>query len=285
MNQLKISTILTIIVLFCLSSIPISAGEQLKKHDPSLAISVDSAIRQHRKNSIFLVDVRNRKAFETLKIPGSLNIPLYAVKTRPFLKSQPIVLVNAGFAGSLLEQECRQLNQKGFKASFLTGGLNAWSHRGGPLEGDLFAVQTLAAVSPRIYHQEKDFKNTIVIEVSGVRGSSSKQLIPAAIHLPQVGASANQPMHNLSLSDLRASVRENRKNPTSAILITNQDGKGYEHLEKTIAKADLGPVFYLTGGLNGYSRFLDHLALSRKPQAKRVKTINECSPCGPKEKE
>ena len=243
---------------------------------------MDSAIRQHRKNRIFLVDVRSRKAFETLKIPGSLNIPRYAVKTRPFLKSRPIVLVNEGFAGSLLEQECRKLNQKGFKAYILNGGLNAWSYKNGPLEGDLFSIKTFSTVSSRIFHQEKDFKNTIVIDVSEVQSSTSKQLIPGAIHLPAIGASAKQPMKNLPLSDLSASVKGIKKNPTSAILITNQDGQGYEHIEKIIAKTDVGPVFYLEGGLDGYSRFLNYLALSRQPKNARVKTINECSTCGEK---
>ena len=264
MNRLKISTIIAAIVLFCLGSSPITAGKPPDKRDPSPSVSADSALRQHRQNRVFLIDVRNRDAFEALKIPGSLNIPLYAVKTRPFLKSRPMVLVNEGFAASLLERECRQLNQKGFKAAILAGGLNAWRYRNGPLEGDLLQLKTFSTVSSRTYHQEKDFSNSIVIEVSEVRGSNSKQLIPAAIHLPQVGASANQPMHNRSLSDLRASVRENRKNPNSAILITNQDGKGYERIEKAIAKANLGSVFYLAGGLDGYRRFLDHLALSRK---------------------
>ena len=283
MNQrIKISTIITIIVLFCLGSATLSAGEQLKKHDPSLAISVDSAIRQHRKNRIFLVDVRSRKAFETLKIPGSLNIPRYAVKTRPFLKSQPIVLVNEGFAGSLLEQECRKLNQKGFKAYILNGGLNAWSYKNGPLEGDLFSIKTFSTVSSRIFHQEKDFKNTIVIDVSEVQSRTSKQLMPGAIHLPVIGASAKQQIKNISLSDLRASVRDIKKTPGAALLITNQDGQGYEHLEKIIAKAGAGPMFYLEGGLDGYRRFLKHLALSRQPKKARVKTINECTTCGDK---
>jgi hypothetical protein len=87
---------------------------------------------------------------------------------------------------------------------------------------------------------------------------------------------------NLSLGDLSASLKGIKKNPNSALLITNQDGKEYEHIEKIIAKVDVGPVFYLEGGLNGYSRFLKHLALSRQPKNTRVKTINECSTCGKK---
>ena len=38
-----------------------------------------------------LVDVRSTDDFQRLHIPGSLNIPLYAVKTKIFLKSFPMV--------------------------------------------------------------------------------------------------------------------------------------------------------------------------------------------------
>lgn len=280
MNQVKISTIIAIIILLCLSTATALAERHLKQHDPSLDISVDSAIRKHRHGRIFLVDIRSRNAFEALKIPGSLNLPLHAVKTRPFLKTRPVVLVNEGFTRAQLERECRQLNHQGFKASILAGGLNAWKYRKGPLEGDLLQTHTFSTVSAQDYHQERDFYSGIVIDVSEVRSSLSKQLIPDRIHSQQVGASAKQPKHNPSLSDLRASVREYRKNPNGAILITNQDGKGYEHIEKVIAKANLGPVFYLEGGTDGYSRFLEYLALSRQPQKTRVKTINQCNTCG-----
>ncbi len=246
---------------------------------------MDADIRKHRKSRIFLVDVRSRKAYETLKIPGSLNIPRYAVKTRPFLKSRPIVLVNEGFAFSLLEQECRKLNQKGFKAYILDGGLNAWSYKNGPLEGDLFSIKTFSTVSSRIFHQEKDFKNTIVIDISEVQSSTSLQLFPGAIHLPAIGASAKQPMKNLPLSDMSASVRDIMKTSNSATLITNQDGKGYDDIQQEFEKKGIAPVFYLQGGMDAYEAFLNRLALSRQLKDARMKTIRQCAPCGQKEKE
>jgi rhodanese-related sulfurtransferase len=248
-----------------------------------LAMSVDNVLYKLKQNqNLMLVDVRRPEQFERLRITGSINIPLYAIKTKSFLKSFPIIVVNEGFAKSQLDHECRRLNQKGFQAFILAGGLNSWSYRDGPLEGDLFDKKTFSRVSSQTYHQEKDYKNTIVIDVSEMQTNTSKQLIPKAIHLPAIGAAVKRPVKNLSLGDLSASLKGIKKNPNSALLITNQDGQGYEHIEKIIAKANVGPVFYLEGGLDGYHRFLNHLALSRQPKNTRIKTINECSTCGKK---
>ena len=69
-----------------------------KQHESSFAISPDAVLyKLKQKQKITLIDVRNPEDFARLHIPGSLNIPLYAVKTKVFLKSFPIVLINAGF--------------------------------------------------------------------------------------------------------------------------------------------------------------------------------------------
>ncbi len=85
-------------------------ARKLKKHDPSLAISVEAVRYKLKRNQkLTLVDVRSRQDFERLHIPGSINIPLYAVKTKTYLKSAPVVLVNEGFRYVELENECRRL--------------------------------------------------------------------------------------------------------------------------------------------------------------------------------
>jgi hypothetical protein len=92
----KIAVIVLILTGFC--SI-ISAAEstspskipdeliarKIKKHDSSLAISVDAVFYKIKRNQAFtLVDVRRQQDFDRLHIPGSINIPLYAVKTKTY---------------------------------------------------------------------------------------------------------------------------------------------------------------------------------------------------------
>jgi 3-mercaptopyruvate sulfurtransferase SseA len=60
-------------------------ARKLKKHDPSLAISVEAVLYKLKRNQkLTLVDVRSWQNFERLHIPGSINIPLYAVKTKTY---------------------------------------------------------------------------------------------------------------------------------------------------------------------------------------------------------
>ena len=244
------------------------------------SVSVETVLRKYRNDWIFLVDVRPENAYEALKISGSLNIPLHAVKTKPFLKAKPIVLVNDGYADLLLEKECRRLKDKGFTAAFLKGGLNAWQYKKGPLEGDLLSARAFSSVSAQAYHQEKETKNTIVIDISTDQGDPTRALMPDAVHLPAIGLLAKQPIKTVSVGELTTAVSNLKTMPNDALLITSRDGKGYASVKKIMEAADLGPVFYLEGGLQAYRRFLDHLTLSRQPMEQRIKTINECEPCG-----
>ena len=71
---------------------------KLKKCQAAFAISVESVLQKSKeKQEIILVDGRKSDAFEKFRIPGSINIPLYAVKTKAFLRTKLLVLVNEGY--------------------------------------------------------------------------------------------------------------------------------------------------------------------------------------------
>ena len=84
---------------YSISEIPRSVfNRKPKQHDAAYAISPDAVLyKLKQKQKITLIDVRNPEDFARLHIPGSLNIPLYAVKTKVFFKSFPVVLINEGF--------------------------------------------------------------------------------------------------------------------------------------------------------------------------------------------
>ena len=86
-----------------------------KRRNPAFAISAESVLQKLRENQdIILIDVRKRVEFEKFRIPGSINIPLFAIKTKAFLKSKSLVIVNEGYNYSELEQECEHLREAGF---------------------------------------------------------------------------------------------------------------------------------------------------------------------------
>jgi len=67
---------------------------KLKQYDACLAISPHTVqYNLEQKQKITLIDVRNPKDFARLHVPGSINIPLHAVKTKFVLKSFLIVFL------------------------------------------------------------------------------------------------------------------------------------------------------------------------------------------------
>ena len=244
-----------------------------KQYESSFAISPDAVFyRLKQKQKITLVDVRNPEDFARLHIPGSLNIPLYAVKAKVFLKSFPIVLVNAGFHYTPLEAECRKLKDMGFKVLILDGGLPAWKRKGSPLLGDLFALAEMQAVSPQVFFRGKDGENTLVIDISPVQSELSRQLMPYSRHLP-VSADPGEWARKLNR------VIANHKNqPFLSVVVFNETGDRYDRANKILAGLEVN-TFYLQGGVAGYKRYLENLLLSWLPRDSRIKTNRKCRTC------
>jgi rhodanese-related sulfurtransferase len=222
------------------------------------------------------VDVRSRQDFERLHIPGSINIPLYAVKTKTYLRSAPVVIVNEGLRYAELENECRRLAERGFKVSILDGGLPAWKRKVGQLVGDLFALEDMKTVSPQVFFRAKDYENRLVLDISSQRSEASRLLIPYAKHLPVIDDPDG------SMSGLRKLITKNK--PFHSIIIFNETGEQYEKAEKMMNRIGI-ETYNLQGGIAGYQNYLEGLMLSWKPRDSRLKTVGNCRPCGEKIKD
>jgi rhodanese-related sulfurtransferase len=257
-----------------ISTIPeVLISHNLKQHDAAFAITPDAVLyKLKQKQKITLIDVRNQEDFERLHIPGSLNIPLHAVKTKVFLRSFSVVLINAGFHYSALQSECRRLVDLGFKAFILGGGLPAWKRKGGRLVGDLFALEEMQVVSPQVFFQEKDSENTLVIDVSPVQTEISRQLLPYAKHLP---LSAEPGEWSRKLDQI---VTSQKNQPFLSILVFNETGDGYDRAKKIFAGLSVN-AFCLQNGFVGYKRYLADLMLSWLPRDSRIKTTRKCRTC------
>jgi len=243
------------------------------QHKPFFAISPDAVLYQlKQKPKITLIDIRNPEDFARLHIPGSLNIPLYAVKTKAFLKSFPIVLINEGLYYSPLESECRQLADLGFKAFILDGGLPAWKQTGSRFVGDLSALEDMKTVSPRVFLQGRDCENTLVIDISPVQTEISKQLMPYSRHIP-ISAEPGEWFRKLNRI-----ITEHKNQRFLSVVVFNETGDGYGSANKILAGLGVN-AFYLQSGIAGYKKYLGDLMISWLPRNRRIKTSRKCRTC------
>ncbi|MDF1589870.1 MAG: rhodanese-like domain-containing protein [Desulfobacterales bacterium] len=234
-------------------------------------VSTRSVLEQlKQQQQIFLVDIRRPEEFSAVRIPDSINVPLYFIKTKAFLKNNPVVLVDGGYPDGQTEAACRELNKSGFRVSILSGGLLAWQRSGGQLNGDLFFPDRYKHISALEFYQEKDRKDQVVIDVSERQNSQAKRLLPETRYLPFP--------RQLTAGALRAAAAGKK-----LILIFNDTGAGYEEIEKIVAQTNLENVFFLEGGLAGYRTYLSNQDLALQARDSRVKKTVDCAPCGQRE--
>jgi rhodanese-related sulfurtransferase len=248
---------------------------KLRKRDPSFAISVETVLRKlNKKNDVILIDIRNRKEFEKFRIPGSINIPLFAIKTKTFLKHKTLVLINEGYNYGPLEQECKGLRGSGFTAAWvLNGGLNDWREKGAPIDGDVFVQKELNRMPSQVFFEEKDYENWLVIDASRSKNPESHYLIPQTISIPFADDAEK------FVSSIKRIMERHEKTPFLSLLILNENGGQYERIEKLIKEAEIRNVFYLKEGLMGYKGFLKQQALMRQPNDHSRKTLKKCLNC------
>jgi len=244
-----------------------------KQGDSSFAISPDEVLyKLKQKQKITLVDVRNPEDFARLHMPGSLNIPLYAIKTKFFLKSFIIVLINEGLNFSRLETECRKLKDMGFKVFILDGGLAVLKQKRSPLVGAILALEEMKVVSPQVFFREKDCENTLVIDISPVQTEISRQLMPNSNHIP-VPTKPREWVRRLNRI-----IADHKNQQFLSVVVFNETGDGYEGVNKILTGIGVN-AFYLHGGVTGYKRYLEDLMLSWLPRDSRIMTSSICRTC------
>jgi len=245
-----------------------------KAHNPAFTISAESVLQKLKeRQEVYLIDVRGLAAFQKFRIPGSINMPLFAIKTKGFLKAKPLVLVNEGYTRTALERECEHLRRLGFRAWILHGGLNCWREKGAPFKGDVFAQAKLNRVSPAALFVEKDYRNNLVIDVSVSKRLITPPFIPQAISLPFDSDGQR------FTEALKATLVKLRYSRFSSLMICNQKGEHYDRIEKLLKDIGIKNVFFLEGGLDAYQEFLELQRLATNARHRSQTTLKKCPSC------
>lgn len=238
-----------------------AAAEEVR----SLFISPEyAAVQIKTSQKMQFVDVRKKAEFQQLRIPGAIRVPVHFVKTKAYLKNKKIVLINNGFSRQPLVSACKDLNNRGFDARILSGGLNAWVGKGLPVRGSPFPKNSLAMVSPRRAFQAHADRSFLPVDISG---SKSPEVFDNTVYV------------NPSKRELFSVLAGYHKNhPHGSVLIFSQTGTGYETFRKQLKSADIKNVFFLTGGMNAYNNYLENRKRASAPKTERIKSTNPI-PC------
>ena len=210
------------------------------------------------------VDVRSPEAHARGRIPGSLQIPLHAVKTKGFLRNRPVVLVDDGHGSFALEEECRKLRETGFSnLSIWYGGLNAWRRRGGELEGT--GALAVDRVPPAALHDIVDAADWLVVAVGDgmTNGPDGSVAIPFDAAQPEAFVAALN-----SALEARPQV--------ASVLIATMNGEDFGPLAAAAGEVNAF-VFFLHGGWTAWE---EHRQIMAAIQPGRVAVVRSTSTSG-----
>ncbi len=228
-----------------------------------------------REKKITLIDVRPTAAFDQYHIAGSLNIPLHAIKTKTYLKTKPIVLVNEGYVVSPLAAACESLNAAGFTSSVMAGGLVAWKAIGGRLAGDPFAQSAMNRIGPQFLLQEINHTHDVMIDASQINDPRTKTLIPNARGVSlQTIRKENGPVELERILKKRSF-----SDPFARLVIFTTTGAENDRIQRRLAQAGIHQVFFLEGGLRAFEKYLQDIRLARRPKHERKASTGGCPSC------
>jgi rhodanese-related sulfurtransferase len=203
-----------------------------------------------RKATPTFVDVRISQEFDKYRIPGALNMPLYAVRTKAFLRNANVVLVNEGRSTAELERECLALRHQGLERVWvLDGGLVGWRRSGGSVVGDELSMLAANRMQPSEWVSERQYPDWVVVDISGDSEKSVRTLFPGAVRV----ASTNP--GRLAV-DLRAISNRKRRDGGAKILLVDRSGGNYDKYAVLFRDRKGPAVFFLDGGYEGYKAFL-----------------------------
>ncbi len=208
------------------------------------------------QQEVLLVDVREEGRAEKLWIPGAIKIPLFALRTKTFLKGKPIVVFNEGHSYLSLNRECEVLSKSGFDVSVLDGGLRSWIRKGGVVEGDAFSRTGLNRLSPQMFAAGKENENWLIIDATGRAGheisrKGREDLDSRAVRIPFTQQKGNQEFGR----KLKPLVDGRKGKPFFSIVVIDRDGKMYDRMEKYLIDVAVVNVFYVDGGFEAYDSY------------------------------
>lgn len=223
-----------------------------------------------------LVDVRDNRSYTDAYIPDSLNIPLYALRSKAFLRNKPVILLDEAWNEKRLEEACQQLTDAGFQSvSVLYGGLAAWQHHGGSIKGQSSAIGRLKWLPAQALLEVEKLNDWIVIA-----------MIPDSAdgHITHGAQATNILVRagDRNGIDHVKKILVDRKGYSSILMVTPK-GDDYDDMAEMLALSN-EPVFYLSGGWDAFVEYRQMMTVIQQRKTETIAGGMESSPDGHKGK-
>ncbi len=222
-------------------------GRDLQSIDLSCFVSAYQGLAE-KKKGFLVVDVRAKKAFNTFKVPSSINIPLRNLLSKRFIKGKKLLIMSDGLNYASLSSTCSLLKKQGVQdVKIIFGGLVSWIQSGLPVDGYPPSPYQLALVSADKISEDIGGDILQTVRLSG--SSSVYPSFKGTVELQQ--------------EETLSSVVKRNKWDKKAILLINFDAGAFMSYSKLGLPKGL-PIFVLNGGEAAYKAML----------SKRQKIIN-----------
>ncbi|MCP3870645.1 MAG: rhodanese-like domain-containing protein [Gammaproteobacteria bacterium] len=222
--------------------------KSLRKRRTKLYISPVRANRLLEAGSAILIDPRSGAQEEGSRIPGTLTIPGYQIKTKRFLRNRKLLLVNDGFSYRELEELVERLGKSGLKnVSIIEGGLPAWQRDVGPLTGAV-GGESFQHISAAEFIREQVFDHWILVVIGAKETAPVHGLPDPVVLAPDIDARTLRKRLNGLLEPKDGNLLK------PLVLVSSADGSGYERIEMIMKDQAPWNLLFLTGGLAAYAQ-------------------------------
>jgi rhodanese-related sulfurtransferase len=222
------------------------------------------------KDRPLLVDVRPAVAYAGYRIPGSVNIPLYALKTKRYLRARSIVLVADGNSQRQLLTVCGQLKDQQFRhVQVLAGGMPSWVLHGGDVIGQAPVSTELVAIAPRQFFKQQASQHWI-LALDPTASDQDKGLF-AGHSIILLGKSPES-----SVARIRAlAAKREGKAPLRVLVVQASIDNAY--LSRIAHGLGDVQVRYLSGGVEAYRAYLEARSAILSPIQQPLSTRKRCA--------
>lgn len=220
----------------------------------SCLITHSDVQRRLRAKNVELIDIRSKKEFEEYRVPGSINLSSFEVKSKAFLKSKHLVIL--GNSLDLIEMGalCKDLKQHGFKkVNIMKDGLMPWKDK---LIGDKAkAIDNweFGKISPKEFLTLQSKIKWLVLDAREKPIDVHQSIKEIYAGLEVIPFKSDK---KASLERISEFVSAQEINSLYGFLVVTDEGASYEMISEYLGQNNVNNVFYMDGGIKSYSKYL-----------------------------